>query len=128
MTTLYFRTLSKAVNHYTEQGYTFPFDFSAAPLAADKWVIVAVHRFEGFSDPSDNSVLYVMEHKNGIDKGIVVDAYGAGRNERINRFLQNVPRRFPVQLIAPESHLHYTVHEENMRRMLFHGSSGPSIF
>ncbi len=103
MTNLYFRTLSKAVNYYTERGYTFPFDFSAGSLAPSIWTIVAVHRFEGETDPSDNAVLYVLEHKNDLDKGIVMDAYGANNDERITRFLKAVPRKFPAWLIRPEN-------------------------
>jgi len=95
MTNKYFRTLSKAVDYYIEQGYTYPFDFSAIPLAAHLWSIVAAHRFEGETDPSDNAVLYALEQRNGLGKGIVVDAYGANRNEIIARFLKNVPRKFP---------------------------------
>lgn len=96
MTNKYFRTLSKAVDHYIGQGYTYPFDFSAIPLAAHQWSIVAVHRFEGETDPSDNVVLYALEQRNGLEKGIVVDAYGANRNESIARFLKNIPIKFPL--------------------------------
>lgn len=97
----YFRTLSKAVNHYTEQGYTFPLDDSNTTFDTSKWVIVTIHRFEGLSDPSDNVILCVVEHKNGLDKGIVIDAYGANRNERLNRLLKPLQRRFPAWLIVP---------------------------
>ncbi len=98
-----FRTLSKAVDYYTCLGYTFPFDFSSADTAPACWAIVAAHRFEGFSDPSDNSVLYVLEDKNSMNKGILIDVYGAERNEQMNQFLQHVPRYFPDWLIVPES-------------------------
>lgn len=94
MSRLYFRTLSKAVNHYADQGYTFPFDFSDSSTAPAKWIIVETHRFEGFSDPSDNAVLYVLEHQNGLDQGIIIDVYGANRDERISRFIQRIPRLF----------------------------------
>ncbi len=103
MKNLYFRILSKAVNHYTEKGYTFPFCFSSDPLSPSSWIIVTVHRFEGFSDPSDNAVLYILEHKNGLDKGIVIDAYGPENDNHITRFLSDVPRKFPMQLIHTEA-------------------------
>ena len=98
-----FRTLSKAVDYYTNLGYTFPFDFSSGNTPSGNWVIVATHRFEGFSDPSDNSVLYILENKISQKKGILIDAYGAERNENMNQFLQSVPREFPDWLVAPES-------------------------
>lgn len=96
MSRSYFRTLSKAVNHYTERGYTYPFRFSDKSLSPASWVIVETHRFEGFSDPSDNVILYVLENTNGADKGIIVDIYGARSDERINHFLHLVPMRFQV--------------------------------
>lgn len=59
-----------------------------------KWIIVETHRFEGFSILSDNAVLYVLEHQNGLDQGIIIDVYGANRDERISRFIQRIPRLF----------------------------------
>ncbi len=97
-----FRTLSKAVDYYTNLGYTFPFDFSAGNESSAGWAIVATHRFEGFSDPADNSVLFILEDKSHQDKGLFIDAYGAARNEFMNQFLQKIPRYFPTWLILPE--------------------------
>lgn len=37
--------------------------------------IVKTYRFEGMSDPADNSVLYIVEDKNG-KLGYIMDAYG----------------------------------------------------
>lgn len=91
---IYFQTLSKAVNNYTDKGYTFSFDFSNRAIKPSDWVIVQTHRFEGYSDPSDNTILYVLEHKNGIDKGIIIDAYGAGQNASKSEWLKGVRRVF----------------------------------
>ena len=41
----------------------------------DDLKIIKTYRFEGESDPSDSSVLYLMEDKEGM-KGYVLDAYG----------------------------------------------------
>ncbi|GEM_PF-3061802 len=100
---MYFRTLSKAVNHYTERGYTYSFDFSKQLNESKTWKIVETHRFEGFSDPSDNSILYLLENNNGVDKGMVIDCYGAGRDERISQYLQDVSRNFPNLMLLPET-------------------------
>lgn len=96
MSHLYFRTLSKAVNHYLERGYTFPFNFSKETISPARWAIVEVYRFEGFTDPSDNAILYVLEHENGRDKGTIVDSYGAKTDKRISQFLESIPRLFPA--------------------------------
>lgn len=44
--------------------------------AAEDFNVVKYYRFEGDSNPDDNSVLYVIETLGG-DKGLLVDAYGA---------------------------------------------------
>lgn len=46
-------------------------------------------RFEGMSDPEDNSILYVIETDNGI-KGTLVDAYGAYSDPEVNEFIKAV--------------------------------------
>ena len=38
--------------------------------------VVAFYRFEGDSNPDDNSILYAIETSDGR-KGLLVDAYGA---------------------------------------------------
>ncbi|HVI48345.1 MAG TPA: hypothetical protein VM802_25980 [Chitinophaga sp.] len=37
--------------------------------------IIKTYRFEGESDPSDSSILYILEDKDG-DKSYILDAYG----------------------------------------------------
>ncbi|HFA49208.1 MAG TPA: phosphoribosylpyrophosphate synthetase [Bacteroidetes bacterium] len=44
-------------------------------LKPQDFEIKETYRFEGMSDPSDNSVIYVIESKDGI-KGTLIDAYG----------------------------------------------------
>lgn len=109
---MYFRTLCKSVNYYTDLGYTFSFHFSDGHVNPENWVIVDTHRFEGLTDPSDNAILYVLEHKNGQDKGIIIDAYGANGDERIRKFLQKMPRNFPPWVILPETQVPFAVFEK----------------
>jgi hypothetical protein len=54
--------------------------------------IVKVYRFEGESDPSDSSVLYIIEAKDGL-VGYSIDAYGMYSNheEGYDNFLRKVP-------------------------------------
>lgn len=54
--------------------------------------IIKTYRFEGESDPSDSSILYVMEDQQGI-KGYVLDAYGAYSSHTeagFNEFMQKI--------------------------------------
>ncbi|PUZ19384.1 hypothetical protein GA0116948_1071 [Chitinophaga costaii] len=48
-------------------------------------IIIKTYRFEGESDPSDSSVVYVMEDGEG-KKGYVLDAFGAYSNHEGDGF------------------------------------------
>ena len=55
--------------------------------------IIKTYRFEGESDPSDNSVLYILEDQEGR-KGYVLDAYGmytSHDESGFDEFLQKIP-------------------------------------
>ncbi len=56
--------------------------------------IIKVFRFEGDSDPSDSSVLYIIEANDGLI-GYSIDAYGMYSNhddeEGYDNFLRNIP-------------------------------------
>jgi hypothetical protein len=57
--------------------------------------IIKVYRFEGESDPSDASVLYILEANEDGIIGYSIDAYGMYSNhddeEGYDNFLRNVP-------------------------------------
>lgn len=53
--------------------------------------IVAEHRFEGMSNPSDMSILYVIETKNG-SKGTVLAGYGPSNDSLIAEFFAEIPK------------------------------------
>lgn len=44
-------------------------------LGAGEFEVDEVHRFEGASNPSDNSVIYAISSDHGV-KGVLVDVYG----------------------------------------------------
>lgn len=51
--------------------------------------IVNFYRFEGASDPADNTILYVISTNDGT-KGTISDAYGAYGDELVTSFMQKV--------------------------------------
>lgn len=51
--------------------------------------IVNFYRFEGASNPSDNSILYVIATNDGT-KGTISDAYGAYGDALVTTFMQKV--------------------------------------
>lgn len=70
-------TLSEALNDLTKRGYTLDFNLNSVQkkFSSKSLNVVEVYRFEGMSSTDDESVLYVIETKDGM-KGTLVDAYG----------------------------------------------------
>lgn len=91
-------TMLDAVNALRERGYTYDFDFENAclycKLISDKFQpddlkITEYYRFEGMSDPDDNTVVYAIESKQG-HKGILIDGYGAYADEHKAAFIKDI--------------------------------------
>jgi hypothetical protein len=51
--------------------------------------VIDFFRFEGESDPADNSILYKIETTDGA-RGTLIDAYGPYADETVNRFMAEV--------------------------------------
>ncbi|WNJ16361.1 phosphoribosylpyrophosphate synthetase [Pontibacter sp. G13] len=79
-----YQTLSEAVNDLQARGYAYDFSLKGDLLTSKNlgahfrkgtFTVREVHRFEGMSDPSDNSVVYAIETNLGV-KGVLIDGYG----------------------------------------------------
>jgi hypothetical protein len=76
-------TLSTKINDLKEEGYTVDFKLTENALECNNqssysendFIVDNVYRFEGMSNPSDNSILYAITTEDG-KKGILVDGYG----------------------------------------------------
>ncbi|MFL1897151.1 phosphoribosylpyrophosphate synthetase [Aquimarina sp. 2-A2] len=82
-------TLSQQMNSLKEEGYTIEFDLknnkildhkSDKSYTIDEFDVVQTFRFEGASNPADNSILYAIKTTTG-DKGVLLGAYGADGEE-----------------------------------------------
>lgn len=91
-------TLSECVNKSVEKGYTENFKVVGRGLTTDKEEIFYrpeqvkisnFYRFEGYSDPQDNAILYLIETRDE-KKGILIDAYGAYADAKLSRFIHDV--------------------------------------
>jgi hypothetical protein len=91
-------TLTEKINKALQQGYTENFKITARGLtdelgskyySASETHIPNFHRFEGYSDPQDNAILYWIETSDGR-KGILIDAYGAYSDVKVNNFIREV--------------------------------------
>lgn len=80
-----YTSLSEAISALQQEGYTEDFNLCDAGIEnkhkkiihpASELNVVKYYRFEGDSNPDDNTVLYVIETSRG-EKGLLLDAYGA---------------------------------------------------
>lgn len=84
-----YSSLSVAIQDLQDQGFTDDFNLVAEGIESKnlkkKWKagelnVVKFYRFEGMTDPGDNTILYLIETNDGR-KGLLVDVYGADQGE-----------------------------------------------
>ena len=95
------KTLVSCMNSLQEKGYKENFVMDEKGLKGmesekiyqpEDIKITDFYRFEGESDPGDNSILYAIESNDGT-RGIIADAFGVYANPRLAAFLSNVTFR-----------------------------------
>lgn len=93
-----FDSLSQAVDSFTKAGYEEDFEaegdviignFSRKEYAPDELTIVDSYRFEGDTNPEDESVVFAIEARDGT-KGTLVMTYGANYNQNVE-LIKNIP-------------------------------------
>lgn len=96
--TPHMNTMSDCTNNLTKQGYTENFQVISDRLKAlsdgtlyivSDVVISNFYRFEGQSDPSDNSIIYTIETPDE-KKGMLIDAYGSQADAALSDFIRQV--------------------------------------
>ena len=93
-------TISEVMELLKERGLYHEFVFSAkegmqafgTTYKAEDLTLIKTYRFEGMSDPGDNSTLYLLEDKEG-NIGFILDAYGSESNygSTFIEFLKAIP-------------------------------------
>ena len=92
-------TLSQTINGLKEDGYTFDFNVhqnciicngSEEKLSPDEFVIDKVYRFEGDTNPSDQSILYAISSINYSVKGVLVNGYGISTNAEVDSLISKL--------------------------------------
>jgi hypothetical protein len=92
-------TLSSALNSLKERGYNRDFNSafdklictdSKDQLNPDEFEITEVYRFEGDTNPADESVIYAVESKKGNMKGVLVSAYGTYADPMSDEMIQKL--------------------------------------
>lgn len=81
-----YENLVDALAGLKQRGFTTDFNLAfdavqckntGTSLSPAEFEIVEHYRFEADTNPSDSSVLYAIQSKDGQRKGVLVDAYGA---------------------------------------------------
>ena len=92
----YMKTLASCITQLQSEGFKENFIVKDDKLQASEKSyspgqvdILNFYRFEGESDPADNSILYAIETDDGT-RGLLTDAYGAYADESISRFIVEV--------------------------------------
>lgn len=93
-----YSSLSVAIQDLQNKGFTEDFNLVEEGIESrnlkKKWKageldVVKFYRFEGMTDPGDNTILYLIETKSGI-KGLLVDAYGADQSVVSSEMIQKL--------------------------------------
>jgi hypothetical protein len=80
-----YETVSEALNDLKSREFTTDFNLAfdklkcqetGVCLSPSQFEIVEHYRFEGTTDPGDESVVYAVAAKDGSMKGVLVSAYG----------------------------------------------------
>jgi hypothetical protein len=95
-----YKTMAEAVEDLKRRGFTANFEWldnafravNGRTFTPEELTIVEHHRFEGESDPDDQSVVYAIEANDGT-RGVVADAYGLYANPGLGVFLKKVRMR-----------------------------------
>jgi hypothetical protein len=91
-------TLVSSIEGFVLKGFTEDYKAVGSGLKAlktgkiyqpDEVRITDFHRFEGATDPGDESILYAIETNDG-SKGTLVDAFGPDSDIAVTTFIQQV--------------------------------------
>lgn len=89
-------TLSETINGLKKEGYSLDFNVNQAFLicnhsktefSPEEFVIDKVYRFEGESNPDDQSVLYALSSAKFGVKGVLVNGFGISANDDTNALI-----------------------------------------
>lgn len=89
-------TLSQTIEGLKEEGYMLDFNITGdcivcyetnLSLSPDDFRIDKIYRFEGESDPEDQSILYAISSSKHNLKGLLVNGYGISADEETNKLI-----------------------------------------
>jgi hypothetical protein len=94
-----YETLTEAIDALRVQGYTKDFNLQQDKLTCredeiqifhDEFHVDHYYRFEGMTDPSDESVVYAISSEKHKVKGILVNGYGVSTEPITDELLEKL--------------------------------------
>jgi len=92
-------TVTEAVNDLVKRGYTYNFNLSEdcieckthdLKLNADEFKIDEYYRFEGDTDPADETIVYAISSDKHKLKGVLVNAFGVYSDSVSNKLVEKL--------------------------------------
>lgn len=92
-------TLLDAVNDLKKRGFTYDFTEQKDKLYCsekqcdfnpNEFEIVEFYRFEGISDPEDNSIVYAISSDKNKIKGLLINAYGMYSDTKVSELISKM--------------------------------------
>jgi len=98
-----YETVSEAVNDLVKRGYTTEFSVhpdkeciicnnSATSLSPEDFEIDEIYRFEGMTDPADETIVYAVSSSKNNMKGVIVNAFGPYSDADTSKLVQYLHR------------------------------------
>lgn len=106
-----FGTLSETINALSQLGYTHDFNINDECLVCHKTHVILspeefqidkVYRFEGASDPDNQSILYAISSINSDIKGVLVNGYGISSDESTSKLVEKL-KTHSETLVGPDA-------------------------
>ncbi|WDF55053.1 phosphoribosylpyrophosphate synthetase [Mucilaginibacter sp. KACC 22063] len=96
----HYATITQAIEELKKQGFTLDLNLKENQFLvgeqaypADEFEIVDLYRYEGPSDPADESIVYALASKSGL-KGLLVSGYGNSTDEDSANTLQQLHYKY----------------------------------
>lgn len=96
-----YSNLAKAISELQKIGFTHNFsvnengkleEHKGKYYSSSEVELIEFHRFDGMTNPEDDSILYVVKTSSGL-KGMVVDSYGSDGSEITSKFMNKVAQK-----------------------------------
>jgi len=96
----HYATITEAIEQLHKQGYSLDFNLQKDKLVADgteyaaaDFEIVDLYRYEGQSDPGDESTVYALVSASGL-KGLLVSGYGISADSESEETIKHLHYKY----------------------------------